>query len=100
MIALPHRRPRVLALEPDECGRRVLQHDHAIIEEACRSAGVLPEARGFKPHMTVGRFRRPPRSLAMWTFPAPPSERFTQPEELIASELRPEGAVYRSLYQP
>lgn len=99
VIALPQRRPRVLALEPDVWGQRVLQHDHALIEEACRNAGIAPEARSFKPHMTVARFRHPPRNLDLTLLPKPPSDGFAEPEELIASSLRREGPIYTVLFR-
>ena len=99
VIALPIRGPRVLALDPDAHGVRVLQSDHALIEEACLKAGIPPEGRAFKPHMTLGRFRHPPRALDLNALPRPPSERFAEPEELFASELAPDGAVYTPLFR-
>jgi 2'-5' RNA ligase len=64
-------------------------------ERAARSAGFEPEPRGFRPHLTLGRWReRAPR-------PELPEVDLGQTRletlTLFRSELRPDGAVYSPL---
>jgi len=60
------RRPSVIALRlADHAGLAALAAD---VEAACVRVGLEPEARGFRPHLTLGRLRgRVPRRVLGWT---------------------------------
>jgi 2'-5' RNA ligase len=70
------------------------------VERACRRAGLAPDKRGYKPHVTLARLPRSAGPIGGWlaehgTLRAGPwpVEGFT----LYESHLRPEGALYRPL---
>jgi 2'-5' RNA ligase len=74
------------------------------VESACQPLGVSREARNYKPHITLARFRRPNRQLTARTLirvidpgllPAPAftTTRFT----LFQSRLEPSGAIHTPL---
>jgi 2'-5' RNA ligase len=70
------------------------------VEGACRRAGLDPEKRGYRPHITLARLSRSAGPIGDWlaqhgTLRAGPWEvdGFT----LYESRLRPEGAVYSPL---
>jgi len=96
VIPLPDaRRPRVLAAAFDKPALLSLLHER--IEQMLSELGYEPERRPFRPHVTLGRFRRPPRGI----LPA-----VNLPEEcgflvrqivLMRSELQPAGPIYRPL---
>lgn len=72
------------------------------IEEAVRRAGLPPQRRPFRPHLTlarVGDARLPSGSAETIALLAPPPGEPFQVESvwLFESRLRPEGAEYRKL---
>jgi 2'-5' RNA ligase len=90
------RRPRVVALgiEPEA----PLLALAAAVERGVRSAGFAPDARRFRPHLTLGRI--PPRA----DFPrvtaadTPDADAFDVRELLLLrSDLHPDGARYTAL---
>jgi 2'-5' RNA ligase len=90
---LPRGRPRILFLgidlpEPACALQRAC-------EEAARSVGLPPEDRAFRPHLTLGRFVRPPRRP---TLPAMDwgSTAFSE-LVLFESRLGPGGSLYTPL---
>ena len=75
----------------------LLQHR---VERACRRAGLAPESRGYRPHITLARLPRSAGPVGDWlaqhgTLRAGPwqVEGFT----LYESHLRQEGPLYRAL---
>ncbi len=75
---------------------------HARVEEAVRGAGVAPENRPFRPHLTLARFgdeRADPRLLAaVGLLSTARHGLFTvEAVHLFQSVLRPSGAAYRLL---
>jgi RNA 2',3'-cyclic 3'-phosphodiesterase len=97
VLLLPPRRGRVLAVALDD-------RDGALTDLQARVAGKLagagvytPEARPFRPHVTVARLRpraRPPRSTDLRVdAPAFSAQALT----LYASRLHPSGARYDPL---
>lgn len=93
----PARAPRVLWAGVERGA--ALNGLHAKVEKAVVEAGIAPEGRKFKPHITLARFReRPPSRLGDYIsgngmFHAGPFavERFT----LFSSQLKPGGALHR-----
>lgn len=71
------------------------------IESACQPLGVPREARGYKPHVTFGRFRRPSSKFTARTLikmidsKQLPTPGFTAAEfVLFHSDLTPDGAIH------
>jgi 2'-5' RNA ligase len=99
VLLLPPRRARVLtvALEDRSGTLGALQ---TRIAGALAAAGVYtPEARPFRPHVTVARLRprvRPPGSAAL---ALDPLEFRGEAVTLFASRLHPSGARYEPLYR-
>jgi 2'-5' RNA ligase len=90
------RRPRVVALgiEPEA----PLASLAAALERAVVAAGCEPEARPFRPHLTLGRI--PPRAgfPSVTASDTPPTDAFDVNEVLLfRSELHPAGARYTPL---
>jgi 2'-5' RNA ligase len=94
------KRPRVLWVGLEGSQLALLA---AAVEEALEPIGFLPEARSFKPHLTIARWRQPERlskavseEIERWK-----GHEFgeSQVEEVIVfqSVLRPDGAIYRPL---
>ena len=94
------RRPRILwvGVESDELALLAAQ-----IDSALAPLGFVPETRGFKAHLTIGRWREPGRVsreliavLERWR-----AVGFGQSQidtvNLFQSVLKPEGAEYRRL---
>lgn len=88
-----HRRARVLWVGVEETpALAALQRS---VEEAVVRAGVAPDPRPFRPHVTVGRIRRPPPpvglagAIARVRFEATVDVRRVS---LMRSELLPRGA--------
>jgi 2'-5' RNA ligase len=98
--AFPRRRdPRVVwaGLAPSE----ELDALHGLVEKAAVAAGLEPERKRFRPHLTLARLRRADtRAVGAWLdehagLEEPP---FAVEElTLFSSELRPSGAVHRVL---
>jgi RNA 2',3'-cyclic 3'-phosphodiesterase len=96
-LLLPPRRPRVLGAALGDPGG-TLGALQARVSGGLAAAGLYtPEARPFRPHVTVARLRagaRAPREVAA----APPPLRFTATLlTLFASRLHPSGARYEPL---
>ncbi len=74
-----------------------LQHGVARLGDALAALGIPGERRRFRPHVTLGRVRRPPLRGARVEL-ALTETRFTFRElVLLRSELRPDGARYTAL---
>ncbi len=78
-----------------------LQELRSRVEDACRPLGFSPEARGFQPHLTLGRVqgkRNLQPLLDYIRIAAQPESAFTASSyHVYRSELRPRGAVYTVL---
>ncbi|MBI1368592.1 MAG: RNA 2',3'-cyclic phosphodiesterase [Planctomycetes bacterium] len=62
LLYLPDaRRPRVLAAEMDRPETVMRLYDQ--IEDAMEAVGFRREGRAYRPHVTLGRFRKPPRHV-------------------------------------
>ena len=94
------RRPRILwvGVESDKLALLAAQ-----IETALAPLGFAPEARGFKAHLTIGRWREPSRVsreliavLGKWRG-AEFGQSTIDTVNLFQSVLKPEGAEYRCL---
>lgn len=97
------RRPRVIWLGLDgEIEKLASLRDD--LQKSLESFGVEQEKRTFKPHLTLGRFRRSTREKSHLKKILEESGRITGPtgrlDELILfkSELRPGGSVYERLH--
>ena len=95
------RRPRVVWVGLTEAESAVMALVEAM-ERVSSALGFAREARPFRPHLTIGRVRQGVRSeltalqpLTGRRFGVWDVDRLT----LFASELRPEGARYRALYE-
>ena len=97
VICLPDaRRARVLAVEFDRPAALMQLVDQ--IEDMMQVLGFRREGRAYRPHVTVGRFKRPPRN-------APEPESFEAPDAgftadcllLMQSILDRAGATYTPL---
>ena len=89
--------PRVLWLGVEQ-GREELQALAAEVTAACVQHGLPKPNRPFAPHLTLGRVKTPPvvvdrALLAQGVTGAMRVDRFT----FFASELRPQGPLYREL---
>jgi 2'-5' RNA ligase len=97
VLYLPHqRRPRVLAagLEPDPALMRLQKQT----EHALAAVGYPPEQRAFRPHITLGRFKSPPRKPLPEIELAPHRCRIAH-ATLMASQLTADGPIYTPLEQ-
>jgi len=99
LAAFPRRRPRVLALEPDDSAAATLAQMHERVSSALEAVGVPPDDRPFQGHLTLVRFKRPPRRVLLDELAAiaPPPIRFAPAVELLASTLHPTGPAYATL---
>ena len=97
------RRPRVLvtSIQGDV---QQLKRLHQRLARRLGRLGVRLDSRPYRPHVTIGRFRRPlrgaPLAILERALAAPPvsyGEFVADAVELFRSELRPSGAVYTSL---
>jgi 2'-5' RNA ligase len=97
VLLLPPRRARVLTVALDD-PTGALRELQARISNALAAAGVYtPEARPFRPHVTVARLRprvRPPRDAALHLDRLQFS---ASAVTLYVSRLRPSGARYEAL---
>ncbi len=92
LIVLPDsRRPRVLAAELDRPPGLLMLVE--AMEDAMEAAGFPREGRVYRPHITLGRFRKPPRG-ALPTVDLVPTGFVANRIELMQSVLRPEGPQY------
>ena len=90
---LPPRRPAVLTVAIEADGRLAALHA-AVVAGLQEAIGFEPEARAFRPHVTVGRVPRDAR-LRPSSLPAPPELTFTAPSmTLYRSRTQPGGARY------
>lgn len=97
------RRPRVLATNVQGDVQQ-LQRLHQRLTRRLSRLGVRLDSRPYRPHVTIGRFRRPlrgaPLAVLQQALAAPPvsyGDFVADAVELFRSELRPGGAVYTSL---
>ena len=103
-LVLPGQGPaRVLAAHVDGDVKPLI-HLFGQIESASQPLGVRREGRPFKPHVTLGRFRRPSNRMTAATLirivnPALlPTPTFTATSfTLFQSELTPTGAIHTPL---
>ncbi len=91
------RRPRVVAAScnlPDMLAKLVDQ-----MEDTMHAIGFAMEGRRYRPHITLGRFRKPPpRSAYPLPEPECPATGFVANEMvLLESHLQPEGPLYTRL---
>ncbi len=97
LVAFPStRRPRVIAarVADEESTTRLAE----TVEAAVVVAGGDGEGRRFRPHITLGRFRTPPRRPLDLTGRAVESASMTVDEVvLFRSELHPAGAAHSAL---
>ncbi len=97
------RRPRVLVTNVQGDVQQ-LQRLHQRLARRLGRLGVRLDSRPYRPHVTIGRFRRPLRGAPLAVLQralAAPSVSYgdfvADAVELFRSELRPGGAVYTSL---
>lgn len=96
VVAVPPRRPRLLALDlADEGGRAGAVQ--AVVSEALVAGGwYAPEKRPFWPHVTLARVRRGERALPLVA--RPPEQAFDAGAvTLYRSLLSPRGARYEAI---
>lgn len=82
-----------------------LRQLHAAVAAGGRTLGFPPDARGFNPHLTLGRVNQPLRPLdqrkivdALAAARVPSGAPFRlEAVSLVRSDLRPGGAVYTTL---
>ena len=86
----PSRRPRVLLLELEPAAP--LAALARAVERGVVAAGCAPEPRLFRAHLTLGRVRGAPPSLA--AVDVPPAVFDVTESVLFASELHPSGSRY------
>ncbi len=95
LVYLPSaRRPRLIALamtQPAELAKLHDQHEQAML-----AAGFRAEGRRFTPHITLARFRKPPRHLPKLPA-APPTGFCVEAMRLVESRLTPAGPEYSRL---
>ena len=97
------RRPRVLVTNVQGDVQQ-LKRLHQRLARRLGRLGVRLDSRAYRPHVTIGRFRRPlrgaPLAVLERALAAPPGsygEFVADAVELFRSELRPGGAAYTSL---
>ena len=97
------RRPRVLVTNVQGDVQQ-LKRLHQRLARRLGRLGVRLDSRPYRPHVTIGRFRRPlrgpPLAVLQRALAAPPvsyGDFVADAVELFRSELRPGGAVYTSL---
>ncbi len=90
------RRARVLSATVDS-PPELLQLFHRV-EDAMADAGFRREGRPYRPHITIGRFRKPPRRApAPQTLPFGPTSWTAEAITLMQSDLGPGGPTYTPL---
>ena len=95
------RKPRVLWVGIGR-GKKELRSLHSKIEKKLAEAGIPAEKRSYKPHITIGRLKRPPGSDKLADIVGRErviSSFVVDKVVLFKSELRPEGAVHSAIYE-
>jgi RNA 2',3'-cyclic 3'-phosphodiesterase len=97
LAALPKRRPRVIALDLADPDGRAAVLQSVVGAALADTVGYEPEARRFRPHVTVARVRKGAHPAPRAPVRAPGSP-FTATEVVLyRSELGPGGARYTPL---
>lgn len=79
-------------------GREELKALAARVTTACGERGVPRPDRPFTPHLTLGRVKKPPAAIDREALvQGVAGEMVVDVFTLFASELRPEGPIYREL---
>lgn len=95
---LPSRRPRVLAVDLSDVEGAAAVLQARVAAALAAGAGYQPEARPFRPHVTVARVRGGARVRARDPLPETPSLRFRAAAvTLYRSRLSRAGALYEPL---
>lgn len=76
-----------------------LRRLHGLVGEALAAEGIAPDARPFRPHVTLARLRKPSHDDVDALRDRPAPEVRAQAEELVLFEsvLSPRGALYRAV---
>ena len=94
-LALPRRRPRVLAVELADGDGALAELQGALVRALAEAIGFVPERRAFLPHVTVARLREP-RTPSLRELPE--CGVFAAASlTLFRSHLSPRGARYEAL---
>ena len=98
----PTRRPRVIVAPVEEPSGALAALTEAVDTELCQALGIAREKRSFKPHVTLGRVKKPQdcpsvRELSVLVADADFGEVDVDSVVLMKSDLRPRGAVYTPL---
>lgn len=98
------KRPKVMWLGLD-CDIRALGNLRDDLQKRLEPFGVEPEKRPFRPHLTIGRFRRPVKDMSLLKrvldeYSSSGSGPAGRLEELVLfkSDLKPGGAVYTRIH--
>ncbi|MDP8247819.1 MAG: RNA 2',3'-cyclic phosphodiesterase [Candidatus Tritonobacter lacicola] len=95
------RRPRVLWAGIGK-GKEELRRLHLRIEEGLGEIGIPAERRPYTPHITIGRLKRQSKNINLSGIARDPgieSGFVVDRVVLFESELRPEGAVHKVIYE-
>ena len=100
----PSGKPRVIHVGVEEPGGRLAALQAAVESALARELGVAPEQRRWTPHVTLGRVKDNGRCPRMEQIAAQVPEQefgtvYVESFVLMASELRPTGAVYTPLHR-
>ena len=97
LVALPSRRPRVLAADLDDHTGNAAAVQQAVREALVEIDAYEAERRTWRPHVTVARVRKGRRAPS-GRFPDPPGQPFVAKDVvLFRSDLGPAGARYTAL---
>jgi len=102
VTVLPHpRRATALCVEIDD-PEGGLARFHEEVGSRLAVDGFTREARSFRPHLTIGRWRTPPSPVGVDTLlrsaPVPSGEQWAIDDvRVMKSELTPRGAIYTIL---
>lgn len=94
---LPPRRPRVLSVSVDDAGHRLAAAQAALSDALAAGGWYEPEARAFRPHVTVARVRGGARVQARDLEAPAPLEFAGRRVTLFRSRTGRGGAVYEPL---
>lgn len=99
---LAPRRPHVLTVAVVDESQRLTELRDAVVGACARAVGWEPEARPFRPHVTLARVRRnervKPRELPALPFAARAPWRTGAGVALLCSTPGPDGAQYDALW--